>query len=67
MSVQMLVGGSTLWQIDRGAAAKAQDICSQEEPPLELKGTDADPLATPHTIACHFPEVKTDLGAEVVL
>ncbi len=46
---------------------KAQDICAQLEPPLELKGTAGDSLADPHTIACHFPEVKTDLVAEVLV
>jgi peptide/nickel transport system ATP-binding protein len=46
---------------------KAQDICSQQEPPLEPKSTAGDPWADPHTIACHFPEVKTDLVAEVLV
>src|SRR6478672_1514771 len=48
---------------------KAQDICAQQEPPL-LSAT-AD-VATRtfreggvHLQACHFPEVKTDLVAEV--
>jgi peptide/nickel transport system ATP-binding protein len=45
---------------------KAQDICSQQEPPLELKGTAGDTSAEQHMIACHFPEVKTDLVAEVI-
>ncbi|MHB1472646.1 MAG: ABC transporter ATP-binding protein [Dermatophilaceae bacterium] len=44
---------------------KAQDICSQQEPPLEPKSTASDPLSGEHTIACHFPEVKADLVAEV--
>jgi peptide/nickel transport system ATP-binding protein len=40
---------------------KAQDICAAVEPPLESKNG-----ATPdHTLACHFPEVKTELTAEV--
>ncbi|NHN55032.1 dipeptide ABC transporter ATP-binding protein [Calidifontibacter sp. DB0510] len=39
---------------------KAQEICAVEEPPLEpAKGKPE------HTIACHFPEVKTNLTAEV--
>ena len=46
---------------------KAQDICARLEPPLELKSTDGDPLSGQHTIACHFPEVKTDLVAEVLV
>jgi len=46
---------------------KAQDICSQQEPPLELKSTARDLLADPHTVACHFPEVNTDLVAEVLV
>ena len=46
---------------------KTQDICSQQEPPLELKGTARDLLADPHTVACHFPEVNTDLVAEVLV
>jgi len=46
---------------------KAQDICAAQEPPLEVKGTAGDPLADPHVIACHFPEVKTDLVAEVLV
>ena len=45
---------------------KAQDICAQQEPPLELKGTAGDTSAEQHMIACHFPEVKTDLVAEVI-
>jgi peptide/nickel transport system ATP-binding protein len=44
---------------------KAQDLCSQQEPPLEPKGDPADALSSGHTIACHFPEVKTDLVAEI--
>ena len=43
---------------------KAQDVCAQQEPPLEPKGHPADVLSPPHTVACHFPEVKTDLVAE---
>ena len=46
---------------------KAQDICSQQEPPLELKSAARDLLADPHTVACHFPEVNTDLVAEVLV
>jgi len=46
---------------------KAQDICAQQEPPLELKGRVGDLSAEQHTIACHFPEVKTDLVAEVIV
>jgi len=45
---------------------KAQDICAQQEPPLELKSLAGDPLSAQHTIACHFPEVKSDLVAEVI-
>jgi peptide/nickel transport system ATP-binding protein len=44
---------------------KARDLCAQQEPPLEPKGPSADVLSPPHTIACHFPEVKTDLVAEI--
>ena len=44
---------------------KAQDICAQLEPPLEPKAAGGDPLSELHTIACHFPEVKTSLVAEV--
>ena len=47
---------------------KAQDICAQQEPPLEPKAmaaTAGDPLSDQHTVACHFPEVKSDLVAEV--
>ncbi len=40
---------------------KAQDICAAQEPPLEPKrGGGANQV-----IACHFPEVKTDLIADV--
>jgi oligopeptide/dipeptide ABC transporter ATP-binding protein len=40
---------------------KAQDVCAEQEPPLELK-----PRSGPgHRIACHFPEVKDSLIAEV--
>jgi peptide/nickel transport system ATP-binding protein len=45
---------------------KAQDICSQQEPPLELKGSAGDLVGDQHTIACHFSEVNTDLVAEVL-
>ena len=45
---------------------KAQDICAQQEPPLERKSAAGDSLADQHTIACHFPEVKIDLVAEVL-
>jgi len=45
---------------------KAQDVCATTEPPLEVKGLVEVTLgARPHTIACHFPEVKADLVAEV--
>jgi len=44
---------------------KAQDICAQLEPPLEPKAAGGDPWSELHTIACHFPEVKSDLVAEV--
>ncbi len=46
---------------------KAQDICAAQEPPLELKSTAGDSWEDPHTIACHFPEVKRDLVAEVLV
>ena len=40
---------------------KAQDICAQQEPPLETKpGAPASQV-----IACHFPEPKTTLTADV--
>lgn len=39
---------------------KAQDICATQEPPLESKDSVAG-----HTIACHFPEKKTELTASV--
>ena len=41
---------------------KAQDICAKQEPPLELKPASG----LDQVIACHFPEVKTSLVAEVV-
>jgi peptide/nickel transport system ATP-binding protein len=55
---------------------KAQDICAEREPPLESKSPKSmvagmvgdmavDPLSGQHAIACHFPEVKSDLIAEV--
>jgi peptide/nickel transport system ATP-binding protein len=44
---------------------KAQDLCAQLEPPLEPKDHLADALSPGHTVACHFPEVKTDLVAEI--
>ena len=40
---------------------KAQDICATVEPPLEP----ANGGAPGHTLACHFPEAKTALTAEV--
>jgi len=40
---------------------KAQEICALEEPPLERK-LSSDPG---QTIACHFPEIKSSLVAEV--
>ncbi|MBC9957528.1 ABC transporter ATP-binding protein [Yimella sp. cx-51] len=40
---------------------KKQDICETEEP--LIKGDGASPLG--HGIACHFPEKKTDLTAQV--
>jgi oligopeptide/dipeptide ABC transporter ATP-binding protein len=45
---------------------KAQDICAQQEPPLERKSAAGDSVADQHTIACHFPHVNTDLVAEVL-
>ena len=45
---------------------KAQDLCAQQEPPLEGKSAAGDSLADQHTIACHFPHVNTDLVAEVL-
>ena len=39
---------------------KAQDICSTQEPALESK----ESAGQGHTIACHFPEVKSSLVAE---
>ncbi|RNI18055.1 ABC transporter ATP-binding protein [Flexivirga caeni] len=39
---------------------KAQEICAAEEPPLEPAKDKPK-----HTIACHFPEVKTELVADV--
>ena len=45
---------------------KAQDICAQQEPPLERKSAAGDSLADQHVIACHFPHVNTDLVAEVL-
>ena len=42
---------------------KAQDICATQEPPLELKADSGEA----HTIACHFPEVKESLVAEVAV
>jgi oligopeptide/dipeptide ABC transporter ATP-binding protein len=44
---------------------KAQDSCARQEPPLESKDLTNDPLSDKHTTACHFPEVRTDLIAEV--
>ncbi|MBB2891282.1 ABC transporter ATP-binding protein [Flexivirga oryzae] len=38
---------------------KAQEICAAEEPPLDPAKDKPE-----HVIACHFPEVKTDLVAE---
>ena len=43
---------------------KAQDLCAQQEPPLEPKASGGDPMSAQHTIACHFPEIKSDLVAE---
>ena len=40
---------------------KAQDICATVEPPLES----TNGAAPDHTLACHFPEVKTELTAVV--
>jgi oligopeptide/dipeptide ABC transporter ATP-binding protein len=42
---------------------KAEDVCGQQEPPLELKLTTGS--SEGHTIACHFPEIKDTLVAEV--
>jgi oligopeptide/dipeptide ABC transporter, ATP-binding protein, C-terminal domain len=39
---------------------KAQEICAAEEPPLEPAADKPE-----HTIACHFPEVKSNLVADV--
>ncbi len=46
---------------------KAQDLCAEQEPPLEDKpgGGDDAPGAGRHVIACHFPEINTNLVAEV--
>ena len=48
---------------------KAQDICAQQEPPLVSATADAATRTFReggvHLQACHFPEVKTDLVAEV--
>jgi peptide/nickel transport system ATP-binding protein len=48
---------------------KAQDICAQQEPPLLTATADAATRTFReggvHLQACHFPEVKTDLVAEV--
>ena len=48
---------------------KAQEICATQEPPLEDKpgGGDDDVPGTgdEHVIACHFPEIKSTLVAEV--
>mgnify|MGYP001186402783 FL=1 len=48
---------------------KAQEICATQEPPLEDKpgGGDDDKPGTgdEHVIACHFPEIKRTLVAEV--
>lgn len=40
---------------------KAQEICSTDEPPLEAK---EGPIEG-HVLACHFPEIKTTLTADV--
>jgi len=49
---------------------KAQEICASQEPVLEDKpgGGDDDRPGTgdEHLIACHFPEIKDSLVAEVV-
>ena len=48
---------------------KAQDICAQQEPPLVSATAEASTRTFReggvHLQACHFPEVKTDLVAEV--
>jgi len=56
---------------------KAQDLCARQEPQLEqrsmwgsmvgsmARSMAGDPLSEEHTVACHFPEVRTDLIAEV--
>jgi oligopeptide/dipeptide ABC transporter ATP-binding protein len=48
---------------------KAQDVCAEQEPPLVAATTEASTRAFReggvHLQACHFPEVKTDLVAEV--
>jgi len=40
---------------------KAQDVCATTEPVLAT----ANGAAPGHVLACHFPEVRTDLTAEV--
>ena len=49
---------------------KAQDICAQQEPPLATSIEDTTSVRAKrdrglHLQACHFPEVKTTLVAEV--
>ncbi len=49
---------------------KAQDICAEKEPPLALSVEDTTSVRARHDRglhlqACHFPEVKTSLVAEV--
>ncbi|TQM58353.1 ABC transporter ATP-binding protein [Humibacillus xanthopallidus] len=49
---------------------KAQDICAQQEPPLATSVEDTTSVRARrdrglHLQACHFPEVKTTLVAEV--
>ncbi|MDE9366069.1 dipeptide ABC transporter ATP-binding protein [Luteipulveratus sp. YIM 133132] len=40
---------------------KAQDVCAQEEPLLEIKSG----ARQGHQIACHFPEIKDDLATSL--
>jgi peptide/nickel transport system ATP-binding protein len=49
---------------------KAQEVCAQTEPPLVPSEAALAPVRSKresgkHVQACHFPEIKTDLVAEV--
>ena len=46
---------------------KAQDVCAAQEPPLETKDIARTRGLGPHVVACHFPEVKRDLTADVTV